>query len=56
MLGPLLFILYINDIINTSNMFKKLVIFADDTSILYSQYDRASKMIKINKELQEVTN
>ena len=54
-LGPLLFILYINDIINTSTMLK-FVLFADDTTILYSHDDLASKMNEINKELQEVTN
>ena len=54
-LGPLLFILYINDIVNTSTMLK-FVLFADDTTILYSHDDLASKMNEINKELQEVTN
>ena len=34
-LGPLLFLLYINDITNTSNL-GKLILFADDTSIVYS--------------------
>ena len=33
-LGPLLFILYVNDIINTS-IILKFVLFADDTTILY---------------------
>ena len=34
-LGPLLFILYINDIVNTSSVLE-FVLFADDTTILYS--------------------
>ena len=54
-LGPLLFILYINDIVNTSTMLK-FVLFADDTTILYSHDNLAGKMNEINKELQEVTN
>ena len=54
-LGPLLFILYIIDIVNTSTMLKS-ILFADDTTILYSHDDLASKMNEINMELQEVTN
>ena len=50
-----MFILYINDIINTSTLLK-FVLFADDTTILYSRDDLVSKMNGINKELQEVTN
>ena len=34
-LGPLLFILYINDIVSSSNLLK-FILFADDTNILYS--------------------
>ena len=34
-LGPLLFILYVNDIVNTSSVLE-FVLFADDTTILYS--------------------
>ncbi len=34
-LGPLLFILYMNDICQTSNLLK-IILFADDTTIFYS--------------------
>ena len=34
-LGPLLFLIYINDIINSSNLFS-YTLFADDTSLLYT--------------------
>ena len=54
-LGPLLFILYVNDITNTSNVLE-FVLFADDTTITYSHSDVISKFDMINKELQEVTN
>ena len=37
-LGPLLFLLYINDICNTSNVLE-LVLFADDTNIFFSHKD-----------------
>ena len=52
-LGPLLFILYVNDIVNTSNMLQ-FILFADDTTILFS--DISSKVDLINTELKEVTN
>ena len=54
-LGPLLFILYINDIVNTSNMLQ-FILFADDTTILFSDKDISSKVDLINTELKEVTN
>ena len=54
-LGPLLFILYINDIVNTSNMLQ-FILFADDTTILFSDKDISNKVDLINMELKEVTN
>jgi hypothetical protein len=54
-LGPLLFILYVNDIINTSNVLD-FILFADDTTILYSNKDIRSKFGLINNELKEVSN
>ena len=54
-LGLLLFILYVNDITNTSNVLE-FVLFADDTTITYSHSEVISKFDIINNELQEVTN
>ena len=34
-LGPLLFILYINDIVNTASLLE-LILFADDTTVIFS--------------------
>ena len=48
-LGPLLFILYVNDITYTSNVLD-FILFADDTTILYSHKNINSKIELINKE------
>ena len=54
-LGPLLFILYVNDITNTSDILD-FILFADDTTIIYSHTDIPSQVTLINKELYEVSN
>ena len=54
-LGPLLFILYINDIVNTTSLLE-LILFADDTTLLFSHPDITSQNEIINKELQEICN
>ncbi len=54
-LGPLLFIIYVNDIISTSNVLE-FILFADDTTILFSHKDIESQISLINKELVEVSN
>ena len=54
-LGPLLFILYVNDITNTTSLFE-IILFADDTTLLYSHPEISSKIDPINKELNEISN
>ena len=54
-LGPLLFILYINDITNTSAILE-FILFADDTTILYSSKHIVNELSLINRELSEVSN
>ena len=54
-LGPLLFILYVNDITKTTSLFE-IILFADDTTLLYSHPDIATKMNLINTELLEISN
>ena len=52
-LGPLLFLLYINDITKSSNLLKFLL-FADDTCLSYSFNENPETII--NEELQKVTD
>ena len=52
-LGPLLFLLYINDLPNTSSKFV-FRNFADDTNIFYSSYDSDELQRVINEELGNV--
>ena len=54
-LALLLFILYINDIVNTTSLLE-LILFADDTTLLFSHADIASQNDIINIELQEICN
>ena len=54
-LGPLLFTLYINDIVNTTSLLE-LILFADDTTLLFSHPNIASQNDIINIELQEICN
>ena len=54
-LGPSLFILYVNDITNTTSLFE-VILFADDTTLLYSHPDTSSAIDLIDKELNEISN
>ena len=49
-LGPLLFLLYINDLTNCSKLLK-ILLFADDTTLICSSSDLPSLIITLNKEL-----
>ena len=52
-LGPKLFILYINDISNVSEIFK-YVLFADDTNNFCSDNNLHNLMLTVNKELKKL--
>ena len=53
MLGPLLFLLYINDIILASKICK-FTLFADDTSLFYSHKSKTEGSKILNEELSKI--
>ena len=53
-LGPLLFILYINDLCNTSTIMK-FTLFADDTSMYHSYQNLTSLIDEVNNENKKIT-
>ena len=52
-LGPKLFILYINDICNVSTLLK-YVLFADDTNLLYEHENYETLCMNVNNELSKL--
>mgnify|MGYP003433291688 FL=1 len=54
-LGPLLFIIYINDITNVSKLFD-LIMFADDTNLFIKDKNLGSLVANANNELDKISN
>ena len=54
-LGPLLFLLYINDIVLSSNLCK-FTLFADDTSLFYSHKSKKEGTNILNSELDKIAD
>ena len=52
-LGPLLFLVYINDLPNASNKLK-FYLFADDTNIYFESNDLSNLLRTVNKELKSI--
>ena len=55
MLGPLLFLIYINDLINCSDL-GKFILFADDTNIFVSGHSYEIAVQKANMTLTSVSS
>ena len=53
-LGPLVFLLYINDIINTSTILQ-LILFADDTTIFVFHKDKDCLTNTLNAKLNKLS-
>ena len=53
-LGPLLFIIYMNDIIN--DIESDILIFADDTSLFATGSDPAETVAQLNRDLEKNSN
>ena len=54
-LGPLLFLLHINDLFLSSN-YLSFILFADDTNIFLRHKDLASLTTMVNQELSHVSS
>ena len=54
-LGPLLFLIYINDIIESSSILK-FFLFADDTTVFYTDKTNTNTEKTLNTELAKVSN
>ena len=54
LIGPLLFLIYINDLCNVSKVLE-LTLFADDTNIFYSHTDVSYLMEVVDLELKKIT-
>ena len=54
-LRPLLFLIYINDIVNTSEL-TKFIIFADDTNLFYRHKNLNTLVSIINTELIKISS
>ena len=55
LLGPLLFLIYINDIQNSSNILQ-FILFADDSNIFFSHSNPTELVATVNRELSHVTD
>jgi len=53
-LGPLFFLIYINDLLTTVNNDNNMVLFADDTSIIITDTNRRDPHVNANQTFQDI--
>jgi hypothetical protein len=53
-LGPLLFLLYINDLPKSINVNARIVLFADNTSVIVNSPNQIELENTINKDFQDI--
>ena len=53
-LGPLLFILFVNDIPSISKL-AELIMFADDTNLFFKHANISELFVNVNNELQKIS-
>ena len=54
-LGPLFFLIYINDLCQISNIYD-LVLFAADTNLFFSHFDSTTLMNLVNSEMLKLSD
>ena len=52
-LGPLLFLIYVNDLCNASNILDH-ILFADDTNLFFSHRSISALFLTVNNELHKI--
>ena len=53
-LGPLLFLIYINDLPKITYNDAKVVLFADDTSVIVTNYNQGGLQAALNRTLSDI--
>jgi len=55
-LGPLFFLIYINDLPTIVNNDNNMLLFADDTNIIITDTNRSDFNVNVNQTFQDIKN